>query len=232
MTLGKNRRKINLLPIAEELGLEMCKALLGVYVFTGEDCNCAFKGKGKTRAIKLLQTNPEYLDVFAKLGESWEVEREIYTGLEKFTCHLYGLPRFNKVNKARLFKLKSMCGNKNKISSKCKSDLHRLPPCKRSLYPHIKRVNYQTGRLKRSHIKIPDIPCPAPDHGWVRSEDGLLEPEWTHGDILPQQIVDIVKPVGADTEEDSEDSSEVESENEGDNNVDSAPDTDYSDSDL
>ena len=168
------------------------------------------------RAIKLLQSNPEYLGVFAKLGESWEVDSDVYDGLEKFTCHLYGLPRFRKVNKARLFKLKAMCGNK------------------RSLYPHIRRVNYQVARLKRSHIKVPVIPFPAPDHGWVTSDDGVLEPEWTEGDILPQELVDIVKPASANTVEDSEDSSD-EGESEGGENhddTDSAPDTDYSDSDL
>ena len=57
--LGKNRKKIDLLPIAEELGIEMCKALLGVYVYTGEDCNSAFKGKGKQRAINLVQRYPQ-----------------------------------------------------------------------------------------------------------------------------------------------------------------------------
>ena len=209
----------------------MCKALLGVYVFTGEDCNSAFKGKGKTKAIKLLQSNPEYLEIFAKLGESWEVGKDVYTGLEKFTCHLYGLPRFSKVNKARLFKLKAMCGNKRKINRKCKVELYRLPPCKRSLYPHIRRVNYQLGRLKRSHIKIPEIPSPAPEHGWLISDDGVLEPQWTDGDILPQELVDILKPVHADTEDSDNSSEEGDSDEEREDidGADSAPDTDYSD---
>ena len=57
--LGKNRRKIDLLPIAQKLGIEMCKALLGVYVYTGEDGNSAFKGKGKQRAINLVQRYPQ-----------------------------------------------------------------------------------------------------------------------------------------------------------------------------
>ena len=152
----------NLLPIAEEFGIEMCRALLGVYVYTGEDCNSAFKGKGKQRAINILQRYPQYVEVFAKLGDSWDIDRDIYHALEKFTCHFYGLPSFNTVDEARLFKLRTMCGNKNKITKKCKLDLYRLPPCKRSLYPHIKRVNFQTGRLKLSHVKIPEMPSTRP----------------------------------------------------------------------
>ena len=158
--------------------------------------------------------------------------------LEKFTCHFYGLPRFNKVNKARLFKLRTMFGNKNKMTCKCKLDIYWLPPCKRSLYPHIKRVNFQTGRLKLSHVKIPEIPSPAPDHGWLISEDGLLEPQWTSGDILPQQLVDVINPASADSgaghesEEDSDDESRDSSAGESSVESDSAPDSDYSDSDL
>ena len=163
----------------------------------------------------------------SSLGDNWAVDTEICKGLEKFTCHLYGLPRFNKVNKARLFKLRTMCGNKNKITRKSKIYLYRLPPCKLSLYPHINRENFQTGRLKLSHVKCPQVPSPSPDHGWLISEDGLLEPQWTSGDILPQQLVDVINPAsGADHVSDSSDgeSNEVES--------DSAPDSDYSDSDL
>ena len=62
-------------------------------------------------------------------------------------------------------------------------------------------------------MKIPEIPSPAPDHGWLISEDGLLEPQWTSGDILPQQLVDVINPASADSgaghesEEDSDDDS-------------------------
>ena len=208
----------------------MCAALLGVYVFTGEDCNSAFKGKGKKRAIQLVQSNTDYLRVFAKLGDSWSATRSEYRELEKFVCALYGLPRFSKVNKARAFKLKAMCGNKKTISRKHRVDLYRLPPCKNSLKPHVDRVIFQLKRLKLSNVKKPDIPNPAPDHGWIVSESGHLEPKWTDGDILPQQMVDILAAQNndADSESDSsDDDREDSSDEEGDES--SGPDSDWSD---
>ena len=51
---GANRRIMNRSDLAEDFGASFCKTLLGIYCFTGEDCNCAFKGKGKTCPIKKL----------------------------------------------------------------------------------------------------------------------------------------------------------------------------------
>ena len=78
-------------------------------------------------------------------------------------------------------------------------------------------------------MKIPEIPSPAPDHGWLISEDGLLEPQWTSGDILPQQLVDVINPASADSgaghesEEDSDDDSRDSSAGESSVEIDSAP---------
>ena len=127
-----------------------------------------------------------------------------------------------------------MCGNRKKIRRKCRIHLYRLPSGKRSLYWHIKRVNYQTARLKRSHIKIPEIPSPAPVHEWVTSDDGLLEPQWCDGDILPQEVVDIIQPDAAEDRGDSDEGDDDEgSDSEEDaDDPDSNPDSDYSDSDM
>ncbi len=44
---GKHRILINVTELSESLGPDYCSTLLGFYVFTGEDCTSAFKGKGK-----------------------------------------------------------------------------------------------------------------------------------------------------------------------------------------
>ena len=44
---GKQRLLINVSALATSLGKENYSALFGLYVFTGEDCTSAFKGKGK-----------------------------------------------------------------------------------------------------------------------------------------------------------------------------------------
>ena len=189
--MGLNRKSFELLGIAKSLGRQKCTALLGVYIFTGEDCNSSFKGKGKVKAIKLMEKSPEFIHIFSKLGEEWEVPTPIVNGLEKFTCALYGLPRYEKVNKARLCKLKTICGSNSKFTLKTKVNFHSMPPCRNSLLPHIKRVNYQASRIKKSHITFPDIPDPDRVHGWVKV-DGKLEPLWTDGDILPSHIIDLM----------------------------------------
>ena len=66
-------RRVDILSIARSLGRRFCTALLGIYCFTGEDCNAAFRGKGKLSTLKLLDRNPEFVEAFSKLGEKWMV---------------------------------------------------------------------------------------------------------------------------------------------------------------
>ena len=44
---GKGWQLVNVSEIADSLGSDYCQTLLGLYVFTGEDCTSAFKGKRK-----------------------------------------------------------------------------------------------------------------------------------------------------------------------------------------
>ncbi len=61
---GKNRKIINVSELAETKGPDYCTALLGLYVFTGEDATSAFKGKGKLGPLKMLHKNPKYNAAF------------------------------------------------------------------------------------------------------------------------------------------------------------------------
>ena len=90
---GNKRRLMNITELAEELGDQYCQCLIGVYVFTGEDTNCAFKGKGKVTPLKKLEKKPRYQASFRRLGENWNVDEELLGDLEKFTCEMYGHPR-------------------------------------------------------------------------------------------------------------------------------------------
>jgi hypothetical protein len=49
-----------------------CATLLGFYVFSGEDCTSAFKGKGKVGPLKKLEKNPRFHKAFnwVKTGTS------------------------------------------------------------------------------------------------------------------------------------------------------------------
>ena len=61
---GKHRRLINVTDLGRALGRDYCNTLLGYYVFSGEDCTSAFKGKGKVGPLKKLQKNPKYQAAF------------------------------------------------------------------------------------------------------------------------------------------------------------------------
>ncbi len=62
---GDHRRMVNMTELAVALGHEFCVMLLGLYVFTGEDTNCAFKGKGK---IKHFKDTKRHFNNLAKNG--------------------------------------------------------------------------------------------------------------------------------------------------------------------
>ena len=58
--IGKNRKLLNVSQLAEDMGKEWCTVLLAFYVFTGEDCTSAFKGKGKVTPLKKLMKTPRF----------------------------------------------------------------------------------------------------------------------------------------------------------------------------
>jgi len=49
------------------------KALIGVQAITGCDTISAFSGKGKWKAVQLLQRSEKYVRAMASIGEEWEV---------------------------------------------------------------------------------------------------------------------------------------------------------------
>ena len=101
-----------------------------------------------------------------------------------------------------------------------------LPPCRSCLQEHIKRVNFHVWIWRQAHIPDPALP----DQQMYM--DGVMQPKWTAGDILPAELVDILEDTLADSgdhsdnEDDDTDSTEDE-----DNDCESSSCSDYSDSD-
>ena len=202
---GNNRRLLNVTEAAKQYTQQQCSALLGLHAFTGCDTCSAFKGIGKKKPIKLLQKNPTFYQVFELLGESWSIPDELFTGAEEFTCVLYGKPRFQSVNELRYHLLKAKCGNKDGIDYTKNVDIGTFPPCKDSLTEHVRRVNYQVAIWKQALLAQPEIPDPSDNHGWIWKEN-ILEPKWTSGNILPQQIVDVLdEQIHPDDDDDDDD---------------------------
>jgi len=203
--MGKHRQIINVTELAESLEPEYCTTLLGFYVFSGEDCTSAFKGKGKVGPLKKLQKNPKYHKAFRQLGDDWTVKSEVMTDVEAFTCLMYGQGRETSVDVVRAKMLRKMVGENENLTTKSKVDLTRLPPCRNSLVPHVGRVNYRLAIYKRANQACFWRPKPYDnDQRWVKTEEGFAEPVWSCGPILPPSLIDLIKKVEEENDDDDE----------------------------
>ena len=105
---------------------------------------------------------------------------------------MYGHTRDKSLNTVRSAMLKKMVGENKVLTNKSKVDLSRLPPCRDSLAPHIGRVNYCLANYKRAHEAIFWRPNPYdPGQGWEKTEEGILEPVWSSGPVLPPSLVNV-----------------------------------------
>ncbi|GFT65038.1 uncharacterized protein TNCV_2610811 [Trichonephila clavipes] len=107
--------------------------------------------QGKLRPFKLLEKSVEYQlacqDIIT--DDDDELER-IFATLEKFICHMYGVPNSSNVNDVRLYQCSKTYQSKeldDNFERKCRSfDSSSLPPCKAELYQHLLRVRTNTTR--------------------------------------------------------------------------------------
>jgi hypothetical protein len=89
--------------------------------------------------------------------------------------------------------LKKMVGEDETLSSKSKIDLAKIPPCQDSLIPHCQRSNHRLACHKRANEHIIEKPKPYDqDQGWEKVNDGVLEPVWSKGPILPLSLIDLL----------------------------------------
>lgn len=193
---GKHCKLINLSDLATSLGESYCKTLLGFYVLTGEDCTSSFKGKGKVAPLRRkLEKNPNFHKCFQQLGDDWNVNAEVLKEVEKFMCLMYGQSRETSVDGARVKLLRKMVGDGEKLTSKSKVDLGRLPPCYSALKPHVQLVNYRVALYKWAHQAIVEKSKPYEEgRGWLRNDsNNMLESIWSCGGILLTALVDILE---------------------------------------
>lgn len=157
---GTNQRIFNVNMMASKYGSSVCKAIVGLHVFTGCDSVSAFKGKGKVKSLRLLTRSQAAIQVFSQLGDSWDIGNELFKGLEEFVCQLYSASTCS-VNDAR-YKI---------FTAKCRFD-SALPPNQDCLHQHSLRANYQVGIYRRCFNAIIAAPNPA-EHGWDIKDDNI-----------------------------------------------------------
>ena len=95
-------RYIDVRKLFNKLGKDLCRALPAFHVFAGSDYTAAFSRKGKIRPLKTLEKDKTAQTVFGDMGFSDDIQEEEFKVIEKFTCTLYGKPKFNSVNEVRL----------------------------------------------------------------------------------------------------------------------------------
>ena len=140
-------------------------------------------------------TSRPYINAFKKLGETEEVPGDVCEVLEEFTCSVYGFKPTKKykptINNFRYQKfIERFTAKKGVLSTDVGVDISLLPPCHSSHLLHVKHSNYQTAIWRRSlepqhHLSELNL------HGWVQGADGL-EIQWTHQEMMPQDLVSIL----------------------------------------
>ena len=180
---GKHRKLINMTEVCKAYTPEYRATLLALHAFCGCDTTSAFKGRGHVLPIKTIEKLPRFTRSLARLGDAWGVGEDLMRELEQYTCAMYGNSRFSSVDELRVFKLKEKCDGKPATAMR-NMDMGTLPPCRRCLIQHVRRVNYQLSIWKNSHIAQPNIPVASERHGWTRV-NGVLEPLWVDGQVLP-----------------------------------------------
>ena len=191
--MDTGEKLINISQLADNYSQEHIAAMLGLHAFVGADCTSAFKGKGKVRPMKLLSLNSNFIDIFAAVGFTWTLDDDhIVTGIEEFTCRLYGVgPRVKQVDVAREIKVKNICGSNVDLRPGLSIDLSTFPPRRSILAQHIKRVNFQVCVWRKALDHSPEIPSPL-DHGYHVKEARKLEPLWFEENVIPMVLVDIL----------------------------------------
>ena len=165
--------------ISSQYSENILQAFIGLHVLTGCDSVSAFVGKGKIKALKLLQKFPEFLSCLVDLGKSWIVTDELVNDLIRFVCALYG--KF--MDDIDLLRYQLFLAKNGK-------DPEALPPCRSSLTLHIQRANYQACTWRRAIVPKPVVPSPC-QHGWILNDD-LLSVKWLGSSPAPDEVLELI----------------------------------------
>ena len=140
-----------------------------------------------------------------QIGEEWDLTPHVLEVLEEFTCLVYGQNRESSMDGLRTKPLRKIVGEDEKLTSKPKADLARLPPCHPALKPHIQRVNHRVALYKRADESILEKPNPYDDgQGWIKTVYGVLETVWSCDAALPNSLVDLLDTGDREGEEEEE----------------------------
>lgn len=117
----------------------------GLYLFTGDDTNCALEGKGN---VPLLKTKWQQNEGSTSNSGTWDLNSNLLLKLEQFVRFLNGYPRLNYINAICSAMLDKMVEDGG-FSEVSKVDLSKLSTCYNSFVLHCKRVHFRMAQWKR-----------------------------------------------------------------------------------
>ncbi|GFO26910.1 hypothetical protein PoB_005341500 [Plakobranchus ocellatus] len=186
---GNNRRQLNITDLAATMSERLRDAIISLQAFTACDSTSCFAGKGKLKALKMLQGDQDLKDTFSRFDTLETISGQDMQVIETFVCQLYGKPSHTRVryDKVRQY----FKGKKGILSNSEGVVLSQMPPCQDVLTLHTQRANLQTKIWRASSSNFPDLPKPE-NNGWCLSSSGGLERKWFSKDFIPNELQDIL----------------------------------------
>ena len=166
---GKHFRYLAGHKIASGLGPKKAQTLPMFHALTGCDTVSSFVGHDKKTAWNTWNAFPELTDALLKSTcAPSDILEDVMHTIERFVILLYDrTSTCTDIDKAR-----------RKLFAK-KNSVRQIPPTRAALEQHVKRATYQGGHIwGQLLLATPVLPFPT-SWGWVKTEDGLYEPNWT-----------------------------------------------------
>ena len=175
-------RFVDISKLALSLGDSVCDSLIGLHAFTGCDTVSAFASRGKLNALKLMQRDITYQETFSQVGQSWDVQPQLFEKVQQFTCRMYvAASSTTEVNDLRY---QLFCAKRGEIES------NLLPPCRDCLFMHLLRANYQAAIWKCCLHAHPTVPDPTKCR-WI-DDDGKLAIHWMRSLPAPDAVLELL----------------------------------------
>ena len=130
--------------------VSICDSLIGLHAFTGCDTVSAFASRGKLSALKLMKNDITCQETFSQVGQSWDVQPQIFEKVQQFTCPMYVAA--SRTTKVKDLRYQLFCAKRGEIESSL------LPPCRYCLLMHLIRANYQAAIWKCCLPALPTVP--------------------------------------------------------------------------
>jgi hypothetical protein len=169
-------------PIAEALGEEKAKALLGFHSFSGCDSIGRFAGHGKPTFFKqFIEADDDIIEAFIHLASEHPISPLIVNVLAKFVCHIYA-PKHTNIDNLKDLRWYLFCQKMGESDT--------LPPTEATLEQHILRSHLQAFIWGQADVPMQNQPDPC-SNGW-RITGNTLKCVTTTLKPAPNAILELV----------------------------------------